>query len=252
MSVISPSDLEASHTPATIRQRLSGSSRSDTYISDFIYGAIDGTVTTFAVVAGVAGAGLSEGIMLLLGIASLVADGFSMAASNFLGTRANDQARDKVRRQEEEHVAIYPEGEREEIRQIFHKKGFRGSDLERIVEVITEDKQRWIETMLREEHGYSAFQPSPWKAAMVTFFAFIVVGSVPLISFVANWIVPGLITDPFKWSCVFTAVAFGTIGAMKSRFSLQHWAISAMETLAIGGVAALIAYFLGESLKGLV
>ncbi len=252
MSVSSRTELEASHTPATIRKRLSGFDRSDTYVSDFIYGAIDGTVTTFAVVAGVAGAGLNEGIIILLGIANLAADGFSMAASNFLGTRANAHAREKTRQQEEEHVAIYPEGEREEIRQIFFEKGFRDEDLERIVEVITEDKQRWIETMLREEHGYSAYQPSAWKAALVTFFAFLIIGAIPLISFLVNWAWPALMTDPFLWSCALTGLAFLCVGALKSRYSLQHWLVSASETLVVGGLAAAIAYFLGESLKHLV
>lgn len=85
-------DLEASHIPATIRERLSGGYEAESYVSDFIYGAIDGTVTTFAVVAGVAGAGLDERIIILLGVANLAADGFSMAASNFLGTRVEDHA----------------------------------------------------------------------------------------------------------------------------------------------------------------
>lgn len=247
----SRSELEATHTPARIRQRLSETDRGDAYISDFIYGAIDGTVTTFAVVAGVAGAGLSEGIIILLGVANLAADGFSMAASNFMGTRANAHAKERTRRQEEEHVALYPEGEREEIRQIFREKGFEGDDLERIVEVITQDNERWIETMLLEEHGYSAHEPSAWKAATVTFIAFLLVGAIPLLSFVLDWFFPSLMANPFVWSCGLTGLAFFTIGALKSRFSLQHWFTSAMETLAIGGLAAGIAYFLGESLKHL-
>ena len=159
-----------------------------------------------------------------------------MAASIFLGTQAGEQAREKTRRQEEEHVAHYPEGEREEIRQIFHKKGFRGRELERIVEVITEDRDRWIETMLREEHGYSAHRPAAIKAALVTFVAFLTVGSIPLISFLLNWAFPSAISNPFAWSCALTGVAFFIIGAMKSRFALQHWLVSAGETLGRGRV----------------
>ena len=247
---IKQSELEASHTPKAVRERLAGQKNAENYLSDFIYGAIDGTVTTFAIVAGVAGAGLNEGIIILLGLANLVADGFSMAASNFLGTRANAQAREKIRRQEEDHVDSYPEGEREEIRQIFAEKGFSGEALEGIVDVITADRNRWIETMLREEHGFSSTEPSAWKAAGITFVAFLLIGAIPLVSYLVDWMVPGLIGAPFFWSCVLTGLAFLIVGAMKSLFALQHWCVSAFETLVLGGIAASIAYFIGESLKG--
>ncbi len=248
---LSPSELQTSHTPARIRERLAGKSMADHHVRDFVYGAIDGAVTTFAVVAGVAGAGLNEGIIILLGIANLAADGFSMAASNFLGTRADDQAREKVRREEHQHIALYPKGEREEIRQIFAGKGFKGADLERIVEVITEDEQRWVDTMLQEEHGFSTHRPSAWRAALVTFSSFIIIGAIPLLSYVTNWILPGTFANPFLWSCLLTGIAFSVVGAMKSLFAIQHWSVSAMETLAVGSLAASIAYLLGEALQGL-
>ena len=93
-----------SHTPNSIRKRLQDEGRDGVYLKDFIYGAIDGAVTTFAVVSGVAGAELSSGVVIVLGLANLVADGFSMAVSNFKGARAEQQIRDKAKRTELRHI----------------------------------------------------------------------------------------------------------------------------------------------------
>ncbi len=241
--------LHHSHTPEAVRLRLE-EANAHGFLKDFIYGAIDGAVTTFAVVSGVAGAGLSSGIIIVLGVANLIADGFSMAASNFLGTRAENQARQKARREEEAHIDAYPEGEREEIRQIFARKGFEGEVLEHIVEVITEDRGRWVDTMIQEELGLPLHAAPALKAASATFIAFIVIGAIPLLSFVANWMTPGLIDHPFLWSIILTGIAFFAVGAMKSRFVEQNWFVSGFETLLIGGAAAVMAYFIGMLLSG--
>ncbi len=236
--------LQADHTPAAIRRRLRRGP-DPSYLRDFIYGAIDGAVTTFAVVSGVAGAGLSAGVVIILGLANLLADGFSMAASNFLGVRADRQLRERIRAMEEEHIQAHPAGEVEEIREIFRQKGFSDADLDRAVEIITSDRQRWIDTMLTEEHGLPLDGPRPWKAAAATFAAFVVVGFVPLAPFLFQ-------VDPaFTWSSGLTAIAFFGVGAWKSRFVLQSWIGSGLETLALGGAAAAVAYAVGAALRGL-
>ncbi len=242
-------ELEASHTPSAIRRRLSDGPRHG-YLRDFIYGAIDGAVTTFAVVSGVAGAGLRSDIVIILGVANLVGDGFSMAAGNFLGVRAEKQQRDLLRRVEAQHIAVYPEGEREEIREIFRQKGFEDDDLERAVDIITADRERWIQTMLTEEHGVPLSGPSPWMAALATFTAFLLVGAIPLLSFLASLV--GIeVANPYIWSAALTLSAFFGVGALKSRFVEQEWRWAGIETLAVGGAAALLAYVVGAALGGL-
>lgn len=243
--------LQEEHTPRAIRARL-GETPTPSYLSDFIYGAIDGAVTTFAVVAGVAGASLDESVVIILGAANLIADGFSMAVSNFLGSRAERQQRERARREEQQHIRLVPEGEREEIRQIFASKGFEGEDLDRVVDVISSDPEIWTDTMMSEELGYGLTEPNEFRAALSTLVAFLTIGFLPLLVFVYDFAAPGDVEDPFTWSALMTGIAFFVVGGMKSRFVDQVWWRSALETLAVGSLAAVLAYFAGVLLADVV
>lgn len=242
---------KATHSPAAIQQRLQAGPAHN-YLRDFVYGAIDGTVTTFAIVSGVAGAELSSGIVIVLGLANLTGDGFSMAAANFLATRSEQQQIEKARRTEQDHIALYPEGEREEVRQIFMGKGFTGEDLEKVVEIITSDVQRWVDTMLKEELGMSLERPSAWRAALWTFAAFVGIGLVPLAAFICHYWAPDVVSNPYSFSLWITGVAFFAIGAVKGQFVQQAWIWSGLETLGLGGIAAGLAYAVGMLLRGVV
>jgi VIT1/CCC1 family predicted Fe2+/Mn2+ transporter len=235
--------LEHSHTQQAIKARLARGPHSN-YLRDWIYGGIDGAVTTFAIIAGVAGADLAASVVLILGFANLLADGLAMAASNYSGTTAERDDYKRVLGIEQKHIALVPEGEREEIRQIFSAKGFSGDDLERIVSVITSDKALWVKTMAVEEYGLSPTPRSPALAALSTFAAFILCGLVPLAAFL---LAGGLM------SCVVAAGAtFFGVGAIKSRWSPTTWWRSGLETLLIGMSAAGVAFAVGYCLKALI
>ena len=239
-----PFTMEHEHSTEAIQQRLSAGPRHN-YLRDLIYGGIDGSVTTFAIVTGVVGADLSPGIILILGFANLLADGFSMAASNFLGTKAEHDDMKHIEAIEQRHIDLAPEGEREEVRQIFAHKGFEGDDLNRVVELITADRNRWVRTMLTEEYGLPAQARSPWLAAMSTFSAFIVCGLVPLIPFLSGT------SEPLWASSFLTGAVFFVIGSVKSRWSTVSWWRSGLSSLLVGGMAAALAYGVGIALREL-
>ncbi len=235
--------LEHSHTREAIRERLARGPRSN-YLRDWIYGGIDGAVTTFAVVAGVAGADLATTVVLILGFANLLADGFAMAASNYSGTKAERDDYDRVLGIERKHIALEPDGEREEIRQIFAGKGFAGDDLERIVTVITSDRVLWTKTMAVEEYGLSPAVRSPVLAALSTFTAFILCGLVPLVTYLS--------AGGLAWCVVAAGATFFGVGAIKSRWSPAAWWRSGLETFVIGMSAAAVAFAVGFGLKALL
>ena len=234
--------LEHSHTREAIQARLNRGPRSN-YLRDWIYGGIDGAVTTFAIAAGVTGADLSPTVVLVLGFANLLADGFAMAASNYSGTKADRDDYDRVVGIERKHIALAPEGEREEIRQIFAAKGFGGEELERVVAVITADRGLWVRTMALEEYGLSPMPRSPLLAGLSTFAAFITCGLVPLLSYLS----PG-----GSVACVIaTGMVFYGVGAIKSRWSPASWWSSGLETLIIGMSAAAVAFGAGVALQAI-
>lgn len=208
-------------------------------VRDLVYGAIDGSVTTFAIVAGVAGAGLSPFVIIALGLANVLADGFSMAAGNYSGTKAELDDMKRLREIEARHLREHRTGELLELREILRQKGLNGEVLEAATLAIAENEEAWIQLMMEGEYGLAAVDPHPMRAALATFAAFLVAGLIPLLPFLFG------IEDAFRLSAISTLIVFFAIGAFKARWSLVSWWWSGIETLTIGGVAAGLAYVVG-------
>ena len=236
---------EHDHTRESIRRRLSLGPKAS-YLRDWVYGGIDGAITTFAIVAGSVGAGFSDRVALILGVANIVADGFSMAAANYSGTKAEHDEYRRLRAIEERHIRLVPDGEIEEIRQIFAAKGFDGDDLERVVAVITADRERWITTMMAEEYGLASPPRCAWRAGGSTVGAFLICGLVPLLPLLLG------LAYPFLWAIGLTALVFLAIGSIKSAWSVAPWWASGLETLGIGLAAASLAYAIGFWAQALI
>jgi VIT1/CCC1 family predicted Fe2+/Mn2+ transporter len=230
------------HTPEAISARLERGPTAH-YLREWVYGGIDGVVTTFAIVSAVVGANLSPLIVLILGLANLIGDGFSMAAGSYSSTKAEIDKYARLRKQEELHIEKVPEGEREETRQIFAAKGFAGEELEQMVDMISKDKNVWIEFMLAEEYGVSRPIYTPVNAALNTFIAFVLCGAMPLVPFVFKF------AEAPASALGMAGLTFFAIGSFKSLWSVKSWWREGLETTFIGLTAAGLAFCIGYGLK---
>lgn len=240
-----PSHMDNTHDEQKIHQER----RFQDYLGEFVYGGIDGLVTTFAVVAGSAGAELSISVVLILGFANLIADGFSMSIGAYLASRSESQNYNKHKRIEYEEIETIPDREKEEIREIYREKGFEGELLEQIVEVITADKDRWVDVMMKEELEMIPDSRSPFAIGTVTFISFVVVGIIPLFAYVFRDTLGLDVSQLFWASCVFTSFGFIGIGALKAYVTQSSWWRAIIETLLLGGAAAVVAYYVGDILE---
>jgi VIT1/CCC1 family predicted Fe2+/Mn2+ transporter len=221
------------------------------YLGEFVYGGIDGSVTTFAVVAGAAGANLDSAVVIILGFANLIADGFSMSIGSYLSTKSQREQYEKHKNIEYWEVEHLPEKEEQEIRDIYQAKGFEGELLEAVVKKITEDKHRWVDVMMKEELEMAEENKSPWTMGLVTFLSFLTMGFIPLLIYVWDFIYP-VQRDLFFISSVLTGICFLGIGWLKSLVNETSRIRSIMETLLLGGAAAVLSYLVGSFLESLI
>ena len=226
-------------------------SKFQSYLSEFVYGGIDGSITTFAVVAGAAGASLESSIIIILGFANLIADGFAMSVGSYLSAKSEKETYQKHKSIEYWEVDNLPDKEREEVREIYAAKGFEGELLEKVVDVITADKDRWVDLMMKEELEMAEATKSPFKMGAITFLSFILFGFVPLIIYVLDYINPTN-QNLFLVSSILTALCFIGIGFLKSLATNTRILRSILETLLLGGAAAMVSYYVGDFLEGLV
>ena len=223
----------------------------DQYLGEFVYGGIDGCVTTFAVVAGSVGAGIDTSVIIILGFANLFADGFAMSVGAYLSAKATRDNYQKHKNKEIWSVKHMPESERAEIRDLFSQKGFEGETLEQAVEVICADKDRWVDMMMKEELEMQEEKKSPLMIGTVTHLSFVSVGLIPLLAYLYDLFL-GQGIDTFFWSSLLTALGFILIGALKSYVAQINVWKSIIETLVLGAIAAVVAFYVGDVIEHLL
>ncbi len=249
-------DLEASalaHDPERIahatREKHGGASSQ--YLGEMVYGGLDGIVTTFAVVSGVAGAALGSNVVLILGLANLFADGFSMATGAYLSSKSEQEYYEREWQREAWEVEHLPEGERAELYELYHHQGYSEEDAHRLVEIQSRDSQRWVETMMVVELGLLPDERKPLLSALATLSAFVVAGSVPLLVYLVGLLVPVSPVTAFPVSLGLSGVALFGLGAAKVLVTERNAFRSGLEMLVVGGLASGVAYVVGALLKGI-
>ena len=236
----------------TYHQRTTFLSFEKEYIAEFVYGGIDGVITTFAVVAGSAGAELAVPIVLILGFANLIADGFAMSVGSYFSAKSENESYEKHKAVEYWEIENLRDKEVQEIREIYEAKGFEGDLLKQVVDVITSDDEVWVDTMMKEELEMIKDDRPPWKRGLVTFIAFNLVGFIPLSAYAFAGFIDVSASDLFVVSSFSTAVALALIGTLKGLVTEQSLIKGIIETVFLGGIAATIAFFVGDILEKLL
>ena len=241
----------AAHDPARIAhaagERHGGAS--DQYIGNMVYGGLDGIITTFAVVSGVAGANLGSNIVLILGLANLLADGFSMAVGAYLSSKSEQEYYQRERAREQWEVEHLPDGERAELYQLYLSMGYSEEDARQLVEIKTKNTELWVEAMMIEELGMIKDERKPLISAVATMIAFVVAGSLPLLIYLLGLFFPIPPEAAFPISLALSGFALFGLGAAKVLVTERNPIRSGLEMLLVGGLAAGVAYLVGALLK---
>ena len=210
-------------------------------LRNFVFGTSDGLVTVLAFVAGVSASLATRKLVLMAGLAEMFAGSVSMGLGAFLGTRAERDWYERERKREESEVAKIPHLEREELREIYRKKGLEGETLERVVDAFTANEKRWVDIMMTEELGLQPVEGSPWSAGLVVGISYVLAAAVPLVPYLFLVGVRALLA-----SMAVTAVALYAVGVAKARLTQRPELRAGIETMMTGLVGTLVCWGIGR------
>ena len=210
-------------------------------IRSIILGLNDGLISTFTLLIGVAAATISGGnsIIVLTGLAAMVSGATSMGLGEYISSKSEvNYIRNEMKREKAE-IELFPEEEKEEVREIFEKMGFQGGNLDSCVETITSNKQVWLDFLIKSELGLEEPE-NPAIGAILTFLAFVFGAFIPLFPYFLNLGFFSLIFSSIvSFSMLFIA------GASKSKITGESSLKGAIEMLIIGTIAFIVSYSIG-------
>lgn len=229
-------------------------SQAGKFTKSIVFGGLDGIITTFAVVAGAAGGGLPVDTILILGFSSVVADAISMGVGDALSTKSENEYILAERAREMWEMENNPEGEKEEMVDIYVSKGLPRKDAESVINIMAKQKEFFVDVMMAEELELQVPDPddNPWIEGGVTFCSFVLFGTIPLLAYAIFYNAQLYIHEQFIIACVLTGLTLFGLGVTKSRFTKKPWHSSGMEVFVLGGAVAALAYLVGWFISSVV
>jgi DNA damage-binding protein 1 len=220
------------------------------HLKSIVYGGLDGIITTFSVVAGSAGGNLDIEVVLILGISNVFSDGLSMGVGDTLSTKAANQYALEERAREMWEMENNPEGEIQEMIEIFEGKGLPKEDAVSAITTMAKNKEFFVDLMMAFELELEVpnEDDNPYIDGLVTFCSFVTFGFVPLLGYIILYSIDlgeNKDTTLFILACVLTGIMLFVLGALKTMFTVQKWYCGGMEILVFGAATAATAFVIG-------
>ncbi|PKO92651.1 MAG: hypothetical protein CVU15_05935 [Betaproteobacteria bacterium HGW-Betaproteobacteria-1] len=206
-----------------------------------VFGVNDGLVSVACLVLGVAGAATDQQIILLTGVAGLMAGAFSMAAGEYVSMRSQREMFEHQIHLEREELAQYPEEEAHELMLIYMARGMQAEEAKALAARMIADPELGLDTLTREELGLNPEElGSPWVAAISSFLSFMVGGLIPLLPYIFGHGPNALLV-----TILLTGASLFSVGAVLSLFSGRSPWYGGMRMLLIGAAAGGLTYLIG-------
>lgn len=204
-----------------------------------VFGAMDGLVSNVGLIAGIAAAGASHGIVAITGVSGLIAGAISMALGEFTSVRtANEQLDKEVRTEIEAHTRN-PKGEEAELARRFARIGMDPEIAVTAAGQVHQNGDHAVRVHLMQELGMSPEEkPSPWVAAVSSFFSFGVGALIPILPFFFTF-------GTLWWGLAFGGVGLLLAGGIAARITRRNWLAGAVRQLVFGGIAVAATYTIG-------
>ncbi|KAL3618689.1 hypothetical protein CASFOL_037508 [Castilleja foliolosa] len=221
------------------------------FVKSIVYAGLDAIVTSFSLISSISAGHLSSGDVLVLGIANLVADGISMGFGDFVSSSTERDVANRERSVTEWDVENRRRIQQQDLVHRYQTLGMSASDATTVVSIFANYPDILVDEKMAAEKGMLPPDETnkPWKNGLVTFVAFLVFGSAPILSFII--LIPFTNNDTIKFigACMLSALALAFLGIAKAKIAGQSYAASAGITLFNGMTAGAAAYGIGWTLR---